>query len=59
MFIFLFSVVAKVNKEEAKSYNSSSLVERMKDIVSSTVQYGNTWKDSVQRKTISPITTYN
>ncbi|VVC25488.1 Epoxide hydrolase-like,Alpha/beta hydrolase fold-1,Alpha/Beta hydrolase fold [Cinara cedri] len=51
-----FLVRTKVVKEVPRAQNSG-LVGRMKDIVSSTVQYGNTLKDSMQRRTLLPITT--
>ncbi|XP_026807036.1 epoxide hydrolase 4-like [Rhopalosiphum maidis] len=48
-------LVQKVQKK-LRPQNSGGLVGRMKDIVTSTVQYGNTLKDSMQRN-ILPITT--
>jgi len=53
-----FLVRVKAVKEQKQLSNSGGLVKRMKDMVSSTVQqYGNTLKDTVQRRTtILPIT---
>ncbi|XP_029345978.1 epoxide hydrolase 4 isoform X1 [Acyrthosiphon pisum] len=48
--------VKVVQKELQPRQNSGGIVGRMKDIVSSTVQYGNTLKDSVQKRNILPIT---
>jgi len=52
------SVTVRVKnvQKELQPQNSGGIVGRMKDIVSSTVQYGNTLKDSMQRN-ILPITT--
>ncbi|KAL4090937.1 hypothetical protein QTP88_025695 [Uroleucon formosanum] len=44
--------VKVVQKELQPQTSSGGLVGRMKDIVSSTVQYGNTLKDSVQKRNI-------
>uniref|UniRef100_A0A2S2QFP3 Epoxide hydrolase 4 n=1 Tax=Sipha flava TaxID=143950 RepID=A0A2S2QFP3_9HEMI len=46
-----FLVNVKMAPEEVRSQSSSGFVGRMKGIVSSTVQYGTTLKDSVQRRT--------
>lgn len=54
--IISFTVRVKVVQKELRTQNSGGIVGRMKDIVSSTVQYGNTLKDSVQRRNILPIT---
>lgn len=40
-------------------HNSGGIVGRVKGLVSSTVQYGNTWKDSVQKKSILSAITAN
>lgn len=50
---YLVTVRVEVVQKELPRQNSGSIVGRMKDIVSSTVQYGNTLKDSMQ-KNISP-----
>jgi len=49
-------VRVKVLQKELPPQHSGGIVGRMKDIVSSTVQYGNTLKDSVQKRNILPIT---
>ncbi|XP_025192500.1 epoxide hydrolase 4-like [Melanaphis sacchari] len=50
-----YLVRVKKNQKELRSQNSGGIVGRMKDIVTSTVQYGNTLKNSMQRN-ILPIT---
>lgn len=49
------TVCVKAVQKELPQQNYGGLVGRMKDIVSSTVQYGNTLKDSVQKRNILPI----
>ncbi|XP_026807034.1 epoxide hydrolase 4-like [Rhopalosiphum maidis] len=51
-----YLIRVKVVQKELPRQNSSGIVGRMKDIVSSTVQYGNTLKDSVQKRNILPTT---
>ncbi|KAL5233260.1 hypothetical protein ACI65C_000670 [Semiaphis heraclei] len=50
-----YLVCVKAVQKELPQQNYGGLVGRMKDIVSSTVQYGNTLKDSVQKRNILPI----
>ncbi|XP_022182882.1 epoxide hydrolase 4-like [Myzus persicae] len=50
-----YLVCAKAVQKELSPQYSGGIVGRMKDIVSSTVQYGNTLKDSVQKRNILPI----